>query len=151
MNFLSFPKLTIVKTKKIWGVGYNIDGLIASPGGIYYSPTELSSPSNTQFTKICVGDLQAIGLTSSGLVYSWGYNVRVLCELVFIISSSSQNIGQAGINSCTRCPPMTQVTTNLYTRNVTDIELGGINGFALTSDNLLWGWGDNSQVLIHNT
>ena len=95
------------------------------------SPVLVSAPtglSNVSWSAVSAGTSYTIGITTSNLLYGWGLNTS----------------GQVGINSTTGVSIPTLVS-GPTTTSWTSISAGSSFALAITSGQLLYGWGQNTS------
>jgi alpha-tubulin suppressor-like RCC1 family protein len=93
---------------------------------------------------VAAGWSQSLGLTTTGKLYTWGYNAQ----------------GQLGNNSVTSRSIPSQVGVRIFdsynqgrtlTSSYTQVAAGSYQQFALSSDSTLWGWGQNNVGQLGTT
>jgi len=106
--------------------GNNSDGELGN-GTNTNASTPVLINTLTQIKAVAGGSTFSLALSSSGTVYAWGAN----------------DYGQLGLNNTTSYLTP-QVVTALAGKVVTAIACGSITSYALTSDGILYAWGDGS-------
>lgn len=103
------------------------------------TPFEITSsfPVEDKITSISLGAFHSGALTSSGKVFTWGYN-------------SDGQLGQ-GITADRQSWVTTPTEiTSLYNVEdpITQIELGGLNSFAISTSGRVFAWGNNAESAL---
>lgn len=116
----------------LYGWGYNGRGTIGD-GTVSTRQSPVTVVGGiTDWRQLAVGETHTIGLTRSGLLYTWGWN----------------NNGRLGDNSgISRSSPG---TTARNTNDWVDIASGSAHGAAVASNGTLWTWGRNSSGQLGN-
>ncbi len=105
----------------VWGWG-------TFPGnGSPTSPVPVPIPDLSNIVSAAAGLQTAYALSSSGVVYAWGYGAA----------------GQAGPNCTSTCS--TPVVVSGLPSDVTAIAAGAVAGYAVTAAGQVYAWGDNSS------
>lgn len=128
--------LTADGTVHTWG--YNYYGQLGDGTNVNASaPVEVDrfgGLAGKTVTAVAAGDLHVLALTSDGHIYTWGDN----------------SSGQLGNNSSTASTVPVAVTVSgaLVGKTVVAIAAGGNHSLALTSDGMVFSWGQNSYGQI---
>jgi alpha-tubulin suppressor-like RCC1 family protein len=127
----------ITKTGLIYGCGYNGNGQLGINSTINRSsPVLVSGPTGVSWTSVSAGFSHTMGITTTGLLYSWGDNF----------------FGQIGINSSVSASSPVLVSGPAGT-SWTSVSAGADHTMGITTAGLLYGWGYNNdgQIGINST
>ena len=124
----------ITTTGQLYGWGLNTSGQagIATIVSVS-SPILVSGPAATSWSAVSDGQLHALGLTTTGLLYAWGSN----------------SSGQLGNNSATTVSSPVLVSGPIGA-SWAIISSGSVFSMAITTAGVLYGWGQNTIGQLGN-
>ena len=113
----------------LYAWGYNFYGELGiNSTTTVSSPVLVSGPAGASWSVVSAGASHTLGVTTTGLLYGWGYN----------------NSGQVGVNSLSTISSPVLVSGPAATSWST-VAAGALHSLALTSTKLLYGWGQNTS------
>lgn len=119
---------------RIWAWGENENGQLGNNSNVdSLVPTLVSSPAGLSFTDIAAGVRTGGAVTTTGLVYTWGWN----------------NGGELGIGSLSNrtAPVKAKLATGV---TVSDLEAGNGTFTALGTNGITYAWGKGTTTPIGN-
>ena len=126
-----FHSLGITTNGTLYAWGTNYLGMLGDLTTIEKSsPVLVSGPVNTSWSSVSCGSNHSLAITNSGRLYAWGYN-------------NVGQLGDASLNSSSS-PVLVSGPASTSWIAVSGYDSGS-GTWALTSNNILWGWGSNTK------
>ncbi|XP_028981614.2 probable E3 ubiquitin-protein ligase HERC1 isoform X4 [Esox lucius] len=114
--------------RTVWSFGGGDNGKLGhGDTNRVYKPKVVESLQGMFIRKVCAGSQSSLALTSTGQVYAWGCGACLGC----------------GSSEATALRP--KLTEELATTRVVDISIGDSHCLALSHDNEVYAWGNNSM------
>jgi len=133
--------LALTPDGQVYSWGYNFSGQLGNSGTIdSLVPVAVNTSgvlAGKTVTSIAAGANHSLALTSEGLVYAWGYN----------------GLGMLGNNTYvdySLLPVAVSTSGALFGKTVVAIAAGEGHSLALTSDGLVFAWGDSTDGQLGN-
>jgi len=130
----AFHTLGITTTNQLYAWGGNSNGQLGDLTTVdKSSPVLVSGPTSTSWSSLSTGSQHSLAIATTGRLYAWGRN----------------NNGQLGDTTLTSVSSPILVSGPAATSWIAVSGLNSANGtWALTSNNLLWGWGSNGSEVL---
>jgi alpha-tubulin suppressor-like RCC1 family protein len=126
--------LAVTSTGTVLAWGLNDEGQLGNDStGSSAVPVNVSLPVGTKVTAVAVGALHSLALSSTGVVFAWGYNTD----------------GELGDGGTANSDVPVKLKLPAGTR-VTAIAAGGYDSLALTSTGAVFAWGYNTDGELGN-
>jgi alpha-tubulin suppressor-like RCC1 family protein len=126
--------LVVTSTGAVYAFGFNGRGQLGDGNNTNVdAPVQTSMPTGVTATTVAAGWDQSLALTSTGALYSWGYN----------------NVGQLGIGTTknSKVPVLVHMPAGV---TVTGIAAGQFHCLAVTSTGAVYAWGFNGSGQLGN-
>ncbi|XP_054154012.1 E3 ubiquitin-protein ligase HERC2-like, partial [Oppia nitens] len=128
INSGSHHSLALSSDGNVYGWGHNSSGQCGCDGQLSNTidrPTRIIFHKNTVIKSIYCFELSSFAITSDGLVYSWGLNIR----------------GKLGLGHNNEIYNKPQVIPELCYKMISKFSIGNDIGLCLTSDQQVYSWG----------
>ena len=121
--------LAITSLGRLYGWGLNTSGQVGIASlTTVSSPVLVSGPAATSWSSVSAGNIYSLGITTTGLLYGWGFNTS----------------GQVGIASLTTVSSPVLVS-GPATTSWSSVSAGYVHSLGITTTGLLYGWGLNTS------
>jgi alpha-tubulin suppressor-like RCC1 family protein len=128
--------LAINTNGTLWSWGNNNAGQLGvSSTTNSISPRLVSGPAGTSWAAIAAGSSHSLGITTTGRLYGWGYNL----------------FGQVGNFSSSNVSSPVLLTPGGQLLSWASVTAGGTHSLAITTTGRLYGWGANSTGQVGDT
>lgn len=123
--------LALTSTGVVYGWGYNACGSLGTgrAGSPKYRPTRMKMPKSVHFKQVAAGDNFSVGLSTKGVVYTWGCNGR----------DGSLGTGKKGSSAKPVKPKLPMGV------KIKAIAAGPRHVLALATDGVLYAWGNTDR------